>query len=314
MNATSRMIHLYRSTVVTEGYSLFKLGLMYEVGEEVKRVSIRKAKRYYEKAIKHESWDAQYRLSCILLSTGKRRDRKRAIKLLREAAVNGNAPAQMLYFDLTYQRVNDKYENDKCLEFLCKAVIESFAPALYRKAMMDTFGMTAFIPQPKLSCLFEYEYLAGRVYPETVYKRPESCLFVKKYEKYMNSIILKFTLLWDKFATTNKESLKTGFDLFKEAADNYYAPAQYAMGTFYEYGRQVEKSIVTAVDYYKKAAEQGCVPAMIKMARMCEFGQGTKKSLANAMEWYRKCGKFFGAKKEYRRLKWKKFFNKDLFI
>ena len=76
--------------------------------------------------------------------------------------------------------------------------------------------------------------------------------------------------------------------LFREAADQGDARAQYNLGICYHDGRGVPRDEVEAVKWYRKAAEQGFAPAQFNLG-ICHFnGEGVAKDSVQAVSWYRK--------------------------
>ena len=56
----------------------------------------------------------------------------------------------------------------------------------------------------------------------------------------------------------------------KEAAEQGFADAQYALGVAYEYGKEVTQDSKTAVMWYQKAKSQGYSPATKKLVKICK--------------------------------------------
>jgi TPR repeat protein len=75
---------------------------------------------------------------------------------------------------------------------------------------------------------------------------------------------------------------------YRTAAERGYAPAQDYLGSMYQNGRGVAQDDAEAVSWYRKAAEQGYAPAQTNLGSMYLRGQGVAKDDAEAVSWYRK--------------------------
>ena len=84
--------------------------------------------------------------------------------------------------------------------------------------------------------------------------------------------------------------------LYRKAADQGYASAQFNLGVMYDNGQGVAQDYSEAVKWYKKAAEQGNASAQCNLGVMYENGYGVTKSYAEAVKWYRKAAEQGDAK------------------
>ena len=82
--------------------------------------------------------------------------------------------------------------------------------------------------------------------------------------------------------------LDKAFEIFRDLAEKGNAYSQFRLGSFYEYGEEVEKSIKESFKWYKKAAENGEVNAQYKIGYCYEHGQGVEKNLKESFKWYKK--------------------------
>lgn len=74
---------------------------------------------------------------------------------------------------------------------------------------------------------------------------------------------------------------------YKKAADLGYAPANYSLGSIYEWGENnVAADAAKALQYYKKAAEGGDIWCMYHVGEMYEEGKGVSKNMSEAKKWY----------------------------
>ena len=76
-------------------------------------------------------------------------------------------------------------------------------------------------------------------------------------------------------------------EYFRRSADRGYAPAQDALGYFYETGNLTAGSQSQAVDWYRKAANQGDVLAQWLLGRNYYIGGGIQQDLPAAEKWAR---------------------------
>ncbi len=75
-------------------------------------------------------------------------------------------------------------------------------------------------------------------------------------------------------------------ELWKKAAQQGYAPAQYYLGWCYREGTGVKKDLKLAVDWYLKAANQGNIDAQLFLGEMYELGYEIRKDPKKAAFWY----------------------------
>ena len=88
-----------------------------------------------------------------------------------------------------------------------------------------------------------------------------------------------------------EEDLKEAFKLYKKAAKQGLATAQYRLGRCYDGGEGVKRDPGKAFIWYEKAAEQGDAHAQFKLAICYENGDGVKRDLGKAKELYEKAAK-----------------------
>jgi hypothetical protein len=78
------------------------------------------------------------------------------------------------------------------------------------------------------------------------------------------------------------------FKLFRMAAENGNADAQWTLGYSYDEGKGIPKDDAEAVKWYRKAAEQGHADAQFNLGYRYDEGKGVPKDDAEAVKWYRK--------------------------
>jgi len=74
----------------------------------------------------------------------------------------------------------------------------------------------------------------------------------------------------------------------RQAADQGYAPAQVALGSYYGRGRGVPRNVTTAVSWYRKAADQGNALAQYAMGNFYATGRGVTNDMSEAIKWWQK--------------------------
>jgi TPR repeat protein len=93
---------------------------------------------------------------------------------------------------------------------------------------------------------------------------------------------------------------KTAFDLFNQAAEQGYAPAQFRlaaeqednesqfkMGLMYDHGFNVEQDYSAALAWYRLAADHGHVMAQNNLGSIFREGRGVPRDDQTAIKWYR---------------------------
>src|SRR5512138_3288229 len=78
------------------------------------------------------------------------------------------------------------------------------------------------------------------------------------------------------------------FNIWREAAQQGNAEAQYYLGTLYWNGVGVNKNDAEAVQLYRRAAEQGYAPAQYDLGIAYRDGRGVAKNEAEFVQWNRK--------------------------
>jgi TPR repeat protein len=73
--------------------------------------------------------------------------------------------------------------------------------------------------------------------------------------------------------------------LFKAAADQAHADAQYDLGVMYELGQAAESDLPSAAHYYQLAAEQGVVKAQYRIGVLLAKGLGVQTDRVSAYKW-----------------------------
>ena len=76
--------------------------------------------------------------------------------------------------------------------------------------------------------------------------------------------------------------------LYRKAADQGHADAQFNLGYAYAYGQGVPQDYAQAVAWYRKAADQGNAHAQNNLGHAYRNGQGVPQDYGEAVAWYRK--------------------------
>ena len=82
------------------------------------------------------------------------------------------------------------------------------------------------------------------------------------------------------------ENPKQAAALYRQAAEQGYAPAQYSLGRLYAAGSGVGQDYAEAARWFQKAAAQNYALAQNRLGVMHEKGQGVPKDQLEAYKWY----------------------------
>ena len=84
------------------------------------------------------------------------------------------------------------------------------------------------------------------------------------------------------------ENYTKAVECYRQAAEQGYAEAQYALGICYDNGNGVAQNYTEAVKWYLKAAEQGLVFAQHNLGNCYADGEGVAQNYTEAVKWWRK--------------------------
>jgi hypothetical protein len=93
---------------------------------------------------------------------------------------------------------------------------------------------------------------------------------------------------WSKLTKAQQRTMNEVRRLFKVAADQGHAVAQFNLGLMYEHGRGVPQSDKEAAVWYRKAADHGDAGAQFNLGLMYYHGRGVPQSDNEAAVWCRK--------------------------
>ncbi len=85
-----------------------------------------------------------------------------------------------------------------------------------------------------------------------------------------------------------KVNFDEAFKLFRMAADQGLAGAQYNLGSLYFFGSGVPRDNQEALKWYRKSAEQGFIPAQFYLGWMHANGKGVEEDFKEAIKWFKK--------------------------
>jgi TPR repeat protein len=101
----------------------------------------------------------------------------------------------------------------------------------------------------------------------------------------------------DGLAAYERGDYAAALDLFRPAASEGNAAAQYYLGMAYEHGDGVAQDYAAATKWYRAAAEQGNAQAQYRLGALYEYGRGVAQDYERAFMWFdisSASGKFFG--------------------
>ena len=111
--------------------------------------------------------------------------------------------------------------------------------------------------------------------------------YIKKAEEgdVNSQVLLGLTYLngTDEITTNDKEAFKW----FKVAAEQGNPIAQFHLGEFYAYGKEVEQDFNEAFKLIKSAAEQGDAEAQFHLGAYYDIGIGITQDYNEAFRWYK---------------------------
>ena len=86
--------------------------------------------------------------------------------------------------------------------------------------------------------------------------------------------------------SADSESLDKAVVLLREAAGKGSGEAEYALGTWYGFGKHLPQNDAKAIRHFKRAARKKYGPAMFNLAFSYETGRGLPKDLTRAFSFY----------------------------
>jgi uncharacterized protein len=101
----------------------------------------------------------------------------------------------------------------------------------------------------------------------------------------------------DGLAAYERGDHAAALELFRPAAAEGNAAAQYYLGMAYEQGDGVAQDYAAATKWYREAAQQGIAQAQYRLGALYEYGKGVAQDYERAFMWFdisSVSGKYFG--------------------
>ncbi len=281
----------------------FKLGWMYEAGQEVAQ-NDSTAVEWYSKAAEQGSADAQFNLGWMFeKGRGVLQSSNKAAEWYRMAAEKGHEIAQF-NLGLMYEEGSGVEQNDStAVEWYRKAAEQGDAAAQFHLGWMYDQGRgVAQSVDMAVECYHKAaeqghagaQLNLGLMYEEGKGVAQSDTRAIEWYRKAAEQgdadAQLNLGLMYEEGRGV-AQSDGTAVEWYRKAAEQGDALAQFGLGWMYEEGRGVAQSDGTAVEWYSKAAEQGYANAQSKLGFMCIMGRGIEKNNNTAIDWFRKASK-----------------------
>jgi len=103
----------------------------------------------------------------------------------------------------------------------------------------------------------------------------------------------------DGVAAYERGDYSKAVELFRKAAEQGNADAQFNLGQMYDQGKGVKQDYAKAVELFRKAAKQGNADAQYNLGQMYDKGKGVKQDYAKAVAWYGKAAEQGDAYAQY---------------
>ena len=251
-------------TLQDDAETLYNIGLRYYNGDRVAQ-DYAKAVDCFRQAAEQGNAPAQNNLGyCYKYGQGVTQDYAQAISWYRKAAEQGNAPAQN--------------NLGVCYEY-GQGVTKDYAQAAnwYRKAA-EQGDATA---QNNLGECYYYGRGVRQDYTQAV-------SWYRKAAEQGNASA-QFSLGYCyKNGLGVTQDYAQAVSWYRKAAEQGYASAQYNLGYCYQYGQGVTQDYTQAADWYRKAAKQGHATAQNDLGYCYAEGIGVPQDYTQAVNWYRK--------------------------
>ena len=137
--------------------------------------------------------------------------------------------------------------------------------------------------------LYEEAFRLARVAENSNGPWPVSVLSEAAATRYAPALYALAT--WYLHGRGVKKDHKKAFTLLLESAEQKYAPAEYDLAVSFELGKGTVRSEKSAFFYYRRAAEHDDLGGMIEVARCYWFGIGTSQDYRKAANWYLKAAR-----------------------
>ena len=281
------------------------LGVCYENGDGIDQ-SWNKAVYWYKKAADQGSPDGLFNLGdCYEKGNGVVKSLEKAIELYQKAAKKGNQNA----IDRLESIAEEKRRAEDAARKQKEEETRKQQEAVARKREEEARKRKEEEAQR------QREEAARKQREEDARRQKEEALRQKEEvarKQREKEVLLEQAEEWSRIADEyyfgirgkEKDLVKAVF-LYKKAAEDGYAHAQFNLGYCYECGEGVTKSLEKAVEWYTKAANQGLDRAQFNLGLCYQYGKGVAVSIPKAIEWYEKAAAqgHEGAQKVLKKLK-----------
>ena len=241
-----------------------KLGIMFYIGEGVKRDCV-EALRWYRKAAEKGNEKAQFELGkCLSEGKGTERNQVEAAKWYSKAGEQGNTEAQYSLGLMYWCGNGVEKDEKKAILLVRKAAKQGNSKA------QDCLGLWYFEGMG-----VERDYVEAYKWYRKAAEQGEMASQYRLGEMYYSGIGV---------AKNDTEAAKW----FKMLAEQNHNSAQYAIGVMYCNGEGVEQNYAEAVKWLDKSAGGGNTDAQYALGVLYENGNGISKDTEKAMYWYRK--------------------------
>jgi len=281
----------------------FKLGVMYEAGQGVKK-DYTEAIKWYRRAAAQGDADAQFNLGLMYdLGRGLKRNHSEAVKLYRKAEEQGHAYAKVLLnlgvmsaMELQCLSQYKAHKYQQALITCKKAAPHGKGLAQYILGTMYTRGEG--VKKDDAVSFRWYRMAADYGIPDAEYE-----IFIRLSDGTGVKMNAAEASRWEQKAAEHgnfpaQALLSAKYNLeqdYSKAGKWYYELAergdidkQVNLGRAYLYGYGLNQDYFKAIKWFKKAAKQGDASAEFYLGTMYRKGQGVKQDYSETVKWYRK--------------------------
>lgn len=191
------------------------------------------------------------------------------IRLLKESADSGYAPAQVAYGDYLISVKDEKAQN--------YYEMASEMGNLEARRKLCSLIAEEEVDEDRHELFSYLEYFSNQGHPRDIYRYAVAI--------YHN--------VW------NEDDRKHSFELFKKSADLGYVEAQYQVGLMLKDGVGVAKNVAESIKYLKMAAASGHLESQVNLADAYHEGRIVEKNDGVSVQWYKRAAEIGHAKSQY---------------
>jgi TPR repeat protein len=259
----------------------YNLGMMNETGWSIP-VDLKGAVRWYRDAAKQGHVEAQLRLGMLYyLGLGAKRSKLKGESWIRKAAKHDHKFAQSLNKILFAEDAPDALDQKRVLAKVRKIYLQDEAKAISRlqklvnAAQRKSSGQQQAKEESTIRERRENRTLAGETKVISQAKKKE----LERIESVVPEFIVK------KSVEENRTLVRGNIATIRLQAKKGRASAQYNLGRMYELGIKVSVDKAKALSLYKKAADQGYADAQYRMAISMLYGKSTERDERHGRKW-----------------------------